>query len=1091
MFNQANQLTRWFGVSALVVSLTACLGGESLNTETAVYEPESKPLNVIAPEGQEVKPGDSVTLTSRLVGTVSGQYIQWEQVAGPTMDIGDINSDSISFTVPDTVLAATLVFNVHALNDDGSAATDENGDALVDTVSITVFDPDSVVQLDVSDTSTVLNGASLVVEGDDQFILGANMDTHTADLEPGMSVIFNIDDVQGAFTLNVRYAIPSDYGGKMAGVSVNGVDYELSFDATGSWEEIRVGVVELKDGANTIEVGGGWNYYRIDSISLIPSAETPPPKPVVPELVNANATQAAKDLVSYLGENYLNYTLTGQTEFPTKEGDEFPLIETQKILDATGDDAPAVVAFDYMNYSSSYAGGNGSFEGLSESIIKHHNERNIIVSALWHWRAPSGNTATGDGSFYSDGTTFDLAAALADTDSAEYQQLIDDMDIIAVELKKLADADIPVLWRPIHEAEGAWFWWGNFGADTFKDLWVLMYDRYTNTHGLNNLIWTFTHTSTLSNDWYPGDNYVDIVGYDGYAEPRNDTSATFFSQYNTLKDRHDGVKLVALTETGTIPDVTLMHEQKAYWSFFITWNSETWNPDSVIGPQGANPSDIDAFYAGDKVLNLADVPGGREQVSGTYTDFEADTYHWEGQVNWSPTDGLNVNNMWAMSGSMALNLTKDLTTYDAVENVVFQTYPAGGLDVTDKVAINVYVGAVDAGSEVNAHIFYKAGEGDAVQSWPAADALVDGMAKLTISLQDVIDAGLTSLNGLGVRFQGMDATQTAAKFYVDRVETVDNDGNLSMVYDFEPEVPFWHGQINWGPTSGTTLSSAWSAMGGQSFGLYKDLTAYESVDNAVLQAYPEGGIDVTGFTALKVYANAIDAGPSVNAHIFYKAGEGDAYQSWPEATALTDGGTELMIDLTDQTDGDGNAVSLTSLNGMGVRFQSIDGANTQAKFLIDAIMGVNADGNETLLYSFEDTGEFELQINWAPVTGLQLSDAWSASGNRSLAGYTTIEDGQEVILQTYPSGGILLADGVTSLSLTANVADATDGVTAKLWAKDQDGVWRDAGAVAVTSGGVDLSLDISDLNELQGFGVQFQGLTSEHSKFYIDNLVFN
>jgi mannan endo-1,4-beta-mannosidase len=163
----------------------------------------------------------------------------------------------------------------------------------------------------------------------------------------------------------------------------------------------------------------------------------------------------------------------------------------------------------------------------------------------------------------------------------------------------------------------------------------------------------------------------------------------------------------------------------------------------------------------------------------------------------------------------------------------------------------------------------------------------------------------------------------------------------------------------------------------------------------------------------------------------------------------------------------------------------------QAKFLIDAIMGVDANGNETLLYNFEGTGEFELQINWAPAAGLQLSDGWSASGNRSLAGYTTIEDGQEVILQTYPSGGILLADGVTSLSLTANVADATDGVTAKLWAKDQDGAWRDAGAVPVTNGGIDLSLDISDLNELQGFGVQFQGLTNEHSKFYIDDLVFN
>lgn len=600
--------------TAILAAMLGCTGGDSLNTETAEYVPEAKPLNVIAPENLEVKPGDSVSLTSRLVGTVNGQYLQWEQVAGVAITISDINAAMISFVVPAEILSDKLVFEVTAMNPDGSVATNADGEPLVDRVEVTVFDPDSVILLDVSDDSAELAGATLVTAGDDQYVAGANDDTHTADLEPGESVIFNINDQTGFYTLNLRYLIPSDYGGKVGNVTVNGIVYELSLSATGQWEEIRVGVVELIDGENIIEVGGGWSYYRVDSISLIPSAEAPPPKPVVPELVNPNATQSAKDLIAFLGENYLSHTLSGQTEFPTKEGDEFPLIETQKILDATGDDAPAIIAFDYMNYSSSYAGGNGDFSGLSESIIKHHNDRNIIVSALWHWRAPSGNSGSGDGSFYTDGTSFDLAAALADTNSAEYQQLIDDMDIIAVELQKLADEDIPVLWRPIHEAEGGWFWWGAHGADTFKQLWVLMYERFTHTHGLNNLIWTFTHAQSSDSDWYPGDNYVDIVGYDGYAEPRNDTSATFVGQYNTLKDRHDGVKLVALTETGTIPDVALMHQQKAYWSFFITWNSEFWNSDSVIGPQGADPADIDQFYAGDKVLNLADVPGGREQV---------------------------------------------------------------------------------------------------------------------------------------------------------------------------------------------------------------------------------------------------------------------------------------------------------------------------------------------------------------------------------------------------------------------------------------------------------------------------------------------
>ena len=1093
MSNQSNPFVRWLGVSALVVSLSGCLGGESLNTESAVYTPEARALNVVAPEDQEVKPGEAVSLTSRLVGTVSGQSLLWEQIAGPDMGLTDLASETVNFTVPDSVLAATLVFQVSAVNADGTVVTDDDGNALTDTVSITVFDPNSVVVLDVSSESATLNGASLVSEGDDQFILGANAGTHTADLEPGMSVAFNISNLSGAFTLNLRYAIPSDYGGKIGGVSVNGTDYEVSLDATGGWEELRVGVVELREGANTIEVGGGWNYYRVDSISLIPSAELPPPKPVVPELVNTEASQEAVDLIHFLAENYLNFTLSGQTEFPIKEGDTFPLVETQKIIDATGDDAPAIVAFDYMNYSSSYAGGNSSFEGLTESIIAHHNAQNIIVSALWHWRAPSGNSGEGDGSFYTNGTNFNFAAALDDVNSAEYQQLIDDMNIVAQELKKLAEQGIPVIWRPIHEAEGGWFWWGAQGADAFKRLWILMYEHFTQTHGLNNLIWTFTHTQSLSQDWYPGDAYVDIVGFDGYADPRNDVTATFVSQYNTLKDRHDGVKLVALTETGTIPDVGLMHQQEAFWSFFITWNSEFWNADSVIGPQGADSANIDAFYAGDNVLNLSDVPGGREKVSGNYANFEADTYDWEAQVNWAGTDGVNANSMWASSGTMSLSLSKDLSVYDSVDNVVFQTYPSEGLDVTDQVALNIYVHALNAGENVNAHIFFKAGEGDAIQSWPSPDSLESDGTKLTISLTELADgsgAEISSLNGFGVRFQGMDPNASAATFYLDRVETVDAEGNVTLLQDFEPQIADWHGQINWGTTSGTTLSTEWAHAGGQSFGLYKDLTEYDSVDNAVLQAYPDGGIDVSDFTVLRVYANALGVGDAVNAHVFFKAGEGDAYQSWPAATQLEEGGSLLSIDLTDQVDGDGNAVDLASLNGMGVRFQSIEGASPQARFLIDSVVGVAPDSSETTLFEFENTGEFELQINWSPVAGLQLTEEWSSMGRRSLAGFTTIADSDEVIIQTYPSGGILLADGVATLTLNAYVANAGDTVTAKLWAKDQDGAWRDAGATPMTDNGVALSLDISDLNELQGFGVQFQGLNSSHSKFYIDNVVF-
>ncbi|WP_339900629.1 glycosyl hydrolase [Paraglaciecola polaris] len=1062
MFNQTNSLSRCVLGVSVALGLSGCLGGESLNTESATYVPESRPLNVIAPSDMEVKPGDDVTLSGRLVGTTDGQTIVWSQVRGTAVTITDPTVATLTFSIPDSIRSDKLVFQISALNADGSAATDESGAAIVDTVEITVFDPDSVITLDVSADSATLNGATLVVEGDDMFVAGANNNTHTADINPGMSVTFNIDDQVGFYTLNVRYLIPTDYGGKMAAAIVNGVTYDFEFSATGQWKELRIGVVKLAEGNNTIEIGGGWNYYRIDGISLIPAAAPAEPLAVAPTLVNANASDEALALMTLLTEHYAKATLSGQTEFPRKVDDDFPLTETNKIVQATGDDAPAIVAFDFMNYSASYAGIDGSADGLTEAMLAAHNSRNVILSGLFHWRAPSGNTGTGDGSFYTDSTTFDFAAALADTDSSEYAALLADIDTVATELKKLADAGVPVLWRPLHEAEGGWFWWGAQGATEYKKLWTLMYQRMTDVHGLNNLIWVFTHTDGLSEDWYPGDEYVDIVGFDGYGEPKNDDTLTFTSQYSTLKGRYDGKKLVALTETGTIPDVSLMHEQNAWWSFFITWNSESWNSDSIIGPQGADAAEIDANYAYDGLINLADLPGGREKISGAFANFEADVYGWEAQLNWAPTDGIKTSTAWAASGQNALSLTKDMTQASALDNVVFQTYPTNGLDVTGISASTIKVNALNAGTNVNAHIFFKAPDG--VESWPDAVAVAAGGTELTIDTSEI-----DFITGLGVRFQGLDGTATEAQYLIDDIRL---DGR--SIYDFEPDALGWAAQVNWSNTSGITLSRDWADDGAQSLAFVKDLASLGASENIVMQTYPQGGINVDGKSTLTMHAYTQDSGVATDAHIFFKAPDG--VESWPDAVAVGADGVELTIDVSE----------INRIDGLGVRFNSVDSSASEAKFYID---NIQVDG--ATIASFEDTRGFELQVNWAPVSGLQRSTEWMASGDYSLAGVVSIATGDEVVMQAYPEGGLLLGDDVSTLTLTAYVQNASSTVTAKLWAKDKDGAWRDAGAVPMTAQGVQLSLEIADLTEIQGFGVQFQGLSETDGPFFIDDVAFN
>ena len=142
-----------------------------------------------------------------------------------------------------------------------------------------------------------------------------------------------------------------------------------------------------------------------------------------------------------------------------------------------------------------------------------------IVTFVWHWGSPVGlydnSTQRWWSGFYTAATDFNIATALADTTNANYTLLINDIDTIAVQLKKLQAANVPVLFRPLHEAEGGWFWWGAKGPEPAKKLYRIVYDRLTNYHKINNLLWVW---NSVAASWYPGNDVVDIVSADTYAQ---------------------------------------------------------------------------------------------------------------------------------------------------------------------------------------------------------------------------------------------------------------------------------------------------------------------------------------------------------------------------------------------------------------------------------------------------------------------------------------------------------------------------------------------------------------------------------------------
>lgn len=204
-----------------------------------------------------------------------------------------------------------------------------------------------------------------------------------------------------------------------------------------------------------------------------------------------------------------------------------------------------------------------------------------IVTFCWHWNAPKDLIDQGPdrfwhSGFYTNATTFDLEEAMNDPSSEAYRLLVRDIDVISGLLKRLQDEDIPVLWRPLHEASGAWFWWGAKGPEPYIKLWKLMYDRMTRHHRLNHLIWVW---NGQHRDWYPGDEYIDIIGEDVYGPARDYSSqAERFNKaisYNT-----EANKIVALSENGPVPDPDRLLQDGIPWAWFCTWYGDfIWKKD--------------------------------------------------------------------------------------------------------------------------------------------------------------------------------------------------------------------------------------------------------------------------------------------------------------------------------------------------------------------------------------------------------------------------------------------------------------------------------------------------------------------------------
>lgn len=363
---------------------------------------------------------------------------------------------------------------------------------------------------------------------------------------------------KGFYKLMIRYF--SDY--KIQDLYVNGKGPSpVAFPKTTSFTEVDAGNFLLNPGDNSFTIQSNWGWINIDKFSLY--SVPPHTYTITPLLVNPNANEAARALYSYLLSAFGSKIISGQTD------------SYYDVIKPIANNSPMVRTFDFQHYTQgySYLWNNGGFSfgwednGQTQKAIDWYNEtgKRGIVSFQWHWHSPGGGIV-GTNTFYTNSTTFDVTRAVQ-AGTQENKDIIRDIDSIASQLKKLQKANVPVLWRPLHEAGGGWFWWGAKGPDACKKLFGIMFERLTHYHGLNNLIWVW---STPETEWYPGNDSIDIAGYDSYPGAYNYDPQK--SAFDKLFNLTEGKKLIAMSENGPIPDPDDCLTNDCPWSYFMSWS---------------------------------------------------------------------------------------------------------------------------------------------------------------------------------------------------------------------------------------------------------------------------------------------------------------------------------------------------------------------------------------------------------------------------------------------------------------------------------------------------------------------------------------
>jgi mannan endo-1,4-beta-mannosidase len=262
---------------------------------------------------------------------------------------------------------------------------------------------------------------------------------------------------------------------------------------------------------------------------------------------------------------------------------------TQQVRDITGQ-YPGLWGGDMMFTSADVANRQRVVEQA-----KTEWANGSLVALTWHACSPTvGATCTFEG------------GVKTTVSNAQFQQIVTGgttlnntwrsrMAAVVPYLRQLQDAGVPVLWRPFHEMNETWNWWGgrpgaNGGAKIFQQM-----KDYFDSQGLTNLIWVWNVQDNPAGGWsqyYPGSNYVDVVSLDAWYKGLPSSG-----DYQQIQSIAAG-KPIAIAEMGKVPTAALLTSQPN-WTWFMIWSEQL---------RGSNTNaEIQNAYFLPRVLNQGEV----------------------------------------------------------------------------------------------------------------------------------------------------------------------------------------------------------------------------------------------------------------------------------------------------------------------------------------------------------------------------------------------------------------------------------------------------------------------------------------------------